>query len=135
MPIKINSITITDGIQVTVEPEFVQEENTKEGNKHLFSYRVEIANVGKEWAKLVSRYWCIINADGEKDEVRGGGVVGYYPELKPGATFTYTSYCPLDTDWGTMEGFFEMLKEDGTSFNAKIDRFYLINNKLIEDNR
>lgn len=133
MPNKVNSITITEGIQVTVDPEFVQEENTKEGNKHLFSYRVEIANIGKEWAKLVSRYWCIINADGEKDEVRGGGVVGYYPELKPGSSFTYTSYCPLDTEWGTMEGYFEMLKEDGTSFYAKIDRFYLINKKLIEE--
>ena len=133
MPNNTNSITITDGIKIWVEPDFVQEENTKEGKKNLFSYRVEISNVGTKWAKLLSRYWCIINADGEKDEVKGGGVVGYYPELKPGSSFTYTSYCPLDTDWGTMEGYFEMLREDGTTFNAKIDRFFLVNKKLIKE--
>ena len=133
MPNNTNSITITDGIKIWVEPDFVQEENTKEGKKNLFSYRVEISNVGTKWAKLLSRYWCIINADGEKDEVKGGGVVGYYPELKPGSSFTYTSYCPLDTDWGTMEGYFEMLREDGTTFNAIINRFFLVNNKLIKD--
>lgn len=133
MPNNTNSITITDGIKIWVEPDFVQEENTKEGKKNLFSYRVEISNVGTKWAKLLSRYWCIINADGEKEEVKGGGVVGYYPELKPGSSFTYTSYCPLDTDWGTMEGYFEMLREDGTTFNAIIDRFFLVNKKLIKE--
>lgn len=133
MPNNTNSITTTDGIKIWVEPDFVQEENTKEGKKNLFSYRVEISNVGTKWAKLLSRYWCIINADGEKEEVKGGGVVGYYPELKPGSSFTYTSYCPLDTDWGTMEGYFEMLREDGTTFNAIIDRFFLVNKKLIKE--
>ena len=133
MPNNTSSITITDGIKIWVEPEFVQEENTKDGKKNLFSYRVEISNVGNKWAKLLNRYWCIINAEGEKEEVRGGGVVGYFPELKPGSSFTYTSYCSLDTEWGTMEGYFEMIRDDGTLFNAKIDRFFLVNKKLIED--
>ena len=62
MPNNTSSITITDGIKIWVEPEFVQEENTKDGKKNLFSYRVEISNVGNKWAKLLNRYWCIINA-------------------------------------------------------------------------
>jgi ApaG protein len=131
MPNK-NSTTITNGIKIHVEPDFVQEEYSNEGKKNLFSYRVEITNVGDEWAKLVYRHWIIINAEGHTEEVRGAGVVGYTPELNPGASFTYTSYCPLDTEWGTMEGYFEMVNKNGDTFQAKIDRFYLVSSNLIE---
>ncbi len=120
----------SEGIRVTVTPEFVQEENAPDGNKFLFSYRVDIKNEGKLWAKLMARHWEIINADGEKQVVDGGGVVGYFPELKPNDSFTYTSYCPIDTEWGTMEGYFEMVRENGSSFLVKIGRIYLVSPKL-----
>ena len=60
----------------------------------------------------------------------GAGVVGYFPELKPGDTFTYTSYCPINTEWGTMEGYFEFIREGDETFRAKIERFYLVCPKL-----
>lgn len=123
----------TNGIQISVFPDFVQEENTLEGHKYLFSYRVDIKNVGSEWAKLLSRHWLIINSEGKEEHVRGAGVVGYFPELKPGSSFTYTSYCPIDTEWGTMEGEFEMVREDGTTFEAEIQRFYLVSPKLLSE--
>lgn len=123
----------TNGIQISVFPDFVQEENTPEGHKYLFSYRVDIKNVGSEWAKLLSRHWLIINSEGKEEHVRGAGVVGYFPELKPGSSFTYTSYCPIDTEWGTMEGEFEMVREDGTTFEAEIQRFYLVSPKLLSE--
>jgi ApaG protein len=123
----------TEGIRVTVTPEFVQEENNPDGKKFLFSYRVDIKNEGKSWAKLMARHWEIINADGEKQVVDGGGVVGYFPELAANTSFTYTSYCPIDTKWGTMEGYFEMMRDDGNLFLVKIERLYLISPKLNVD--
>ena len=87
---------------------------------------ITIKNEGSEWAKLISRHWIIINSAGDKEEVVGPGVVGYTPELKPGDTFTYTSYCPLSTAWGTMEGSYSFIRRDGSEFKAEIDRFYLV---------
>ncbi len=95
-------------------------------DKNLFSYKVTITNEGDEYAKLISRHWVIIDADGNKDEVKGPGVVGQTPGLNPGDSFTYTSYCPIDTDWGTMEGSYKMERSDGSRFDAIIARFYLI---------
>lgn len=130
--LKTSSENITDGIKISVSPEFVNQEELSQGAKFVFSYRVDISNVGGDWAKLLSRYWKIIDSDGNKEEVKGAGVIGYFPELKPGQSFTYTSYCPLQTDWGTMEGHFDMVRKDGTTFQAKIDRFYLVQPELLK---
>lgn len=130
--LKTSSENITDGIKISVSPEFVNQEELSQGAKFVFSYRVDICNVGGDWAKLLSRYWKIIDSDGNKEEVKGAGVIGYFPELKPGQSFTYTSYCPLQTDWGTMEGHFDMVRKDGTTFQAKIDRFYLVQPELLK---
>ncbi len=127
---KTNSTTITSGIKINVEPEFIQEEYSLDGKRNLFSYRIEITNVGDKWAKLINRHWIVIDADGKKDEIKGAGVVGYTPELSPGASFTYTSYCSIDTEWGTMEGSFEMQRNNGERFKAMIDRFYLVSANL-----
>ena len=128
-----SSEATSDGIYIKVLPEFVQEEDTPDGNRYLFSYTVEIINKGDEWAKLESRHWVIINADGIKEEVKGMGVVGYQPELQPGASFTYTSYCPLDTKWGTMEGAFYLKRKNGIVFPAEIKRFYLVTPDLLKN--
>ena len=78
-----------------------------------------------EVAQLLTRHWIIIDAEGNQEEVRGPGVVGQTPTLAPGEGFKYTSYCPLPTPWGTMEGSYRMQRPSGEVFDAKIARFYL----------
>lgn len=117
---------ITDGIRITVDPEYIPGELVSTNGKYLFSYRVRVVNEGELPAQLISRHWIIINSEGKTENVQGEGVVGRQPKLNPGEEFKYTSYCPLDTPWGTMEGTFQMLRNDGTEFNAIIERFYLV---------
>jgi len=117
---------ITKGIRITVDPEYIPGELVPTNGKYLFSYRVRIVNEGDLPAQLISRHWIIINSEGKTENVQGEGVVGRQPKLNPGEEFKYTSYCPLDTPWGTMEGTFQMLRNDGTEFNAIIERFYLV---------
>lgn len=126
MNMKLSSEAITDGIKVQVHPTFMEDASEHENKKFLFSYTITIVNNSESWIKLISRYWKIINSEGDIDVVKGKGVVGYQPQLKPGESFTYSSYCPLDTSWGTMEGYFNMVKVDGIKFKVNIKRFYLI---------
>jgi ApaG protein len=91
----------------------------------VFAYRITIANEGTKRARLLSRHWVIINGDGDREDVQGPGVVGKTPNLAPGDDFEYTSFCPLDTEWGTMEGTFQMQREDGSTFDAVVGRFFL----------
>lgn len=125
-----HSVAMTNGIRVQVIPSFIPKEQTPEPDKFFFSYEITITNVGTAWAKLLSRHWVIIDADGNREEVKGEGVVGYQPELEPSAAFTYTSYCPLVTPWGTMEGTYTFTRRDGTLFEAEIARFYLVEPSL-----
>lgn len=122
-----SSETITRGIRIKVEPEYVPEQSSPEQGKYLFAYKVTITNESDSWAKLLTRHWVIINADGEEEIVDGPGVVGYTPDLDPGESFEYTSFCTLDTDWGTMEGYYRMIKDDEQIFLVEISRFYLFN--------
>jgi ApaG protein len=126
------SETITRGIKIEVFPEFIPEQSSPEENKYTFAYQVVITNEGESWAKLVSRHWIIIDADGNRDEVEGPGVVGYTPELSPGESFEYTSFCTIDTNWGTMEGSYKMIREDDSTFDAEIKRFYLVFPALVQ---
>lgn len=119
------SETTTEGIRIKVIPQYLPSESKTENSNYLFAYTITIYNESDIAIKLISRHWIIINADGEREDVEGEGVVGYQPELNPGNSFTYTSYCPLDTEWGTMEGTYKMVRDDGSSFYAKIGRFYL----------
>jgi len=121
-----NSDTTTEGIRVRVIPQYIPESQTPGDGRNYFAYTVIISNHGSVWVKLLSRHWVIINSDGETEEVAGEGVVGYFPELNPGESFTYTSFCPIDTDWGTMEGEYQFIKEDGSMLLARIGRFYLV---------
>ena len=121
-----NSDCITQGIRVTVDPEYIPGELISANGKYLFSYRVRIANEGDTPAQLISRHWIIIDSEGKAENVMGEGVVGRQPKLNPGDEFKYTSYCPLETPWGTMEGTFLMLRNDGSEFQAIIERFYLV---------
>jgi ApaG protein len=83
-----------------------------------------MANEGTERVRLVSRAWKIVDADGTNNEVNGPGVVGQHPDLAVGETFEYSSFCPLPTAWGTMEGHFLFEREDKSTFEAQVARFY-----------
>ncbi len=92
----------------------------------LFSYTVRVANEGDVPAQLVSRHWIITDANGEREEVVGDGVVGQQPRLSPGEQFEYTSFCILKTPHGSMRGTYRMVRADGTSFDARIAPFALV---------
>ena len=115
----------TRGIRIEVRSEFLAERSSPREEQYLFQYHVRISNVGTETAQLVSREWIITNADGEVERVKGPGVVGEKPVLPPGGVFEYTSFCPLKTAVGTMQGSYQMVTQDGTRFEAAISAFTL----------
>ncbi len=112
-------------IKVLVEPFYVEEQSVPEQNRFVFAYTVSIQNLGRVPAKLLSRHWIITDANGKTQEVRGQGVVGEQPYLRPGEAFQYTSGAVLDTAVGTMRGTYQMLGDDGNHFDADIPVFTL----------
>jgi ApaG protein len=114
---------ITRAIQVTVEPSFVESESGD--GRYFWAYTIEIANQGREVVQLRSRHWRITDGNGKTEEVRGAGVVGKQPVLKPGETFSYTSGCPLSTPSGIMVGDYHMQNDQGESFSIAIPAFSL----------
>jgi ApaG protein len=115
----------TPEIDVRVEPRYLPEESDPLQETYGFAYTITLSNHGEVPAQLISRHWIILDADGHREEVRGLGVVGHQPLLKPGEGFEYTSGCRLRTPTGTMEGTYFFVKEDGTSFEVPIPRFTL----------
>lgn len=122
---KGHSDTTTEGIRVRVGAQFMPNESKPEDKEHAYVYRVIITNVGPKRAKLTARHWIIRDANNERRDVRGPGVVGQFPNLVTGQSFEYVSRCVLPTEWGTMEGSYTFQREDGTHFEAKIGRFFL----------
>ncbi len=125
---RIDSDTTTEGVRVRAVAQFLPEQSSPGEDRFFFSYRVVISNEGRDPARLLSRHWIIIDSDGRRTDVRGPGVVGHTPRLESGDSFEYTSFCPLRTDFGTMEGFYRMQRDDGETFEAEIGRFYLATN-------
>jgi ApaG protein len=122
---KHGSDTVTGGIRVTVRPSYMELQSSPDDKRFLFSYSVTIRNEGDVRVRLATRRWRIVDADGEERIVEGPGVIGQHPELSPGDSFEYSSFCPLLTPWGTMEGHFTFERE-GTRFDAQVGRFYLV---------
>lgn len=116
---------LTRGIRVTVTSRFLPERSTPARREFVFAYTVRISNEGEQTAQLRSRYWRITDADGNVQEVRGDGVVGVQPTLRPGQHFEYTSGCAIPTAHGTMEGSYQMVREDGERFDAQVGPFTL----------
>ena len=116
----------TEGVVVTVEPRYHAERSSPLERYWFFTYTVTITNSGEYSVQLVSRHWIITNATGHVEHVRGPGVVGETPVLQPGQSFTYTSACPLPTSLGSMEGTYEMEREDGRRFDVAIAPFTLV---------
>jgi len=111
----------------TVVPKatYVEDQSDPSKNQYVFAYTITISNTGSVSAQLISRHWIITDANGKVLEVKGLGVVGQQPSLKPGESFEYTSGTHLETAVGTMHGTYQMLAEDGRQFDAPIPSFTL----------
>jgi ApaG protein len=112
-------------INVKVQAVYMEDQSDPESERYVFSYTVTIQNNGGQTAKLLSRHWVITDADNNTQEVRGDGVVGEQPNIKPGEGFKYTSGTVLDTPVGSMRGSYQMQSEDGETFDADIPMFTL----------
>ena len=115
----------TRGIEVSVEPTYVETSSSADSSEYFWAYRVVIENQGLETVRRLSRHWMITNARGELTEVKGPGVVGERPVLKPGERFEYTSGAPLNTSSGMMGGAYQMETEGGERFDIEIPTFSL----------
>jgi ApaG protein len=120
-----SSEAITRGVRVSVQSEYAADKSRPAQKEWFFLYTVRISNEGAEPVQLVTRHWIITDDIGRVEEVRGPGVVGKQPTLKPGESFEYTSGCPLSTPFGMMEGTYQMVSESGELFDAKIAPFTL----------
>ncbi len=116
---------ITRGIAVSVEPTYLEADSSPSNSQYLWAYRVLIENQGRETVQLLSRHWMITNARGELIEVKGPGVIGKQPFLRPGESHAYTSGTPLNTPWGMMGGSYQMESESGERFDIEIPTFSL----------
>ncbi len=116
---------VTRQISVTVTPHFIEDQSDPEDNHYVWAYQVNIENAGSETVQLISRYWHITDANGQVQEVRGDGVVGEQPVLRPGESFEYTSGTPLSTPSGIMVGRYQMETKGGEGFEIEIPAFSL----------
>lgn len=119
------SSTITRGVRVDTFPTYLRAQPGDSEAAHVFGYRIVITNQSDQAVQVVSRRWVIIDGNGRRRGVDGDGLVGQQPILEPGESFEYSSFCPLPTRWGTMEGSYLLSSETG-DFRAMIDRFYLV---------
>jgi ApaG protein len=117
--------TLEHKIRVEVETSYVDEQSDPNERRYVFSYTITIRNEGRVPARLLTRHWIITDANGKVQEVRGDGVVGEQPHLKPGQGFRYSSGAVLETPVGAMQGSYEMLADDGQRFDALIAPFRL----------
>ena len=113
------------GIVIQTQVNYLPDQSDEAGNRFVFSYTITISNLGSSSAKLISRHWIITDAYNHVQDVRGQGVVGEQPLLKPNQSFEYTSGTVLTTQVGTMHGSYQMQAEDGSEFEVEIPQFVL----------
>jgi ApaG protein len=112
-------------IRITAQSAFLPEQSDEQAERYVFAYTIRITNEGAASAQLISRHWIITDAANQVQEVRGLGVIGEQPVLRPGESFEYSSGSSLPTPVGTMRGTYQMVAEDGTQFDAEIPSFTL----------
>lgn len=112
-------------IDIKVQTRFIQEQSDPEAERYVFAYTVTLTNHDSEDVQLLNRYWLITDANGKKTEVKGPGVVGEQPILSPGGSYSYTSGCILETELGTMEGYYEFQGQADELFKQAIPVFRL----------
>jgi ApaG protein len=122
---------ITQGIEVQVVPEYVPSESNALESQFVFSYQITISNKGDTEVQLMSRHWIITDGAGKVREVKGPGVIGEQPKLRPGEKFEYSSFCPLTTPTGNMRGTFQMVNHLGAKFDVKVPLFFLRDTRLV----
>jgi ApaG protein len=113
------------GVVIQTQVNYLPDQSDEAGNRFVFSYTITITNLGHSSAKLISRHWIITDANNHVQEVRGQGVVGEQPLLKPSQSFEYTSGTVLTTQVGTMRGSYQMQTDDGKQFEVAIPQFVL----------
>ena len=116
---------VTREIEVKASPRFLPERSSPENGYFFWAYTITLTNLGRETVQLKTRHWCITDAQGRLQEVRGAGVVGEEPVLKPGENFEYTSGVPLPTPSGFMTGSYGMVSAEGEPFDIAIPTFSL----------
>lgn len=112
-------------IDVAVQARYIAEQSRPADRHYVFAYTINLRNAGTIGARVMTRHWHIVDANGKVREVRGEGVVGEQPRLQPGEHFEYTSGAVLETSVGSMRGSYQMLADDGTLFEAPIAAFAL----------
>lgn len=115
----------TRAIQVTVKPQYLPDQSDPQKAQYVWAYQVRIENKGDEAAQLRSRHWKITDGLGRLQEVKGPGVIGKTPRLRPGEVFEYTSGTSLSTPSGFMGGTYQMVSEAGENFDIEIPTFSL----------
>ena len=115
----------TEGVLVRVRPSYLAGQSDPDGGRWVWAYQVEIGNLTPTAIQLMARRWVITDGQGRVEEVRGAGVVGEQPVIKPGDSYTYASGCPLGTPTGSMVGGYYMTDASGRSFEAAIPAFSL----------
>jgi len=123
--------SLQNNIKVDVETRYIEEQSNPEQNYFVFAYTITIQNQGRQSAQLLTRHWIITDSNHKVQEVRGDGVVGEQPILKPGEQFVYTSGTMLETSVGTMKGSYQMESGDGSKFDATIDEFVLSTPRIL----
>lgn len=116
---------VTRNIEITVTPRFLSERSSPNNGYFFWAYTIDITNLGRETVQLKTRHWRITDANGNLQEVKGPGVVGEEPALKPGDSFEYTSGVPLPTPSGFMRGTYGMITDQGEHFDVEIPAFSL----------
>tara|TARA_A100000164_G_scaffold214557_1_gene190152 strand:- start:71 stop:451 length:381 start_codon:yes stop_codon:yes gene_type:complete len=120
-----------NNIKIKATSHFVKDRSSPENSIFLFSYDIKIKNISDSEVQLLSRYWHIQDGDGKIEEVRGSGVIGLQPLIKPNENFEYSSFCPLKTPFGMMRGTYQMKLNSEEIFDATIPAFSLHANEHI----
>ncbi len=125
------TLILDESIDVSVETQYIKEQSKPDSDFYVFSYTITITNNGIETAQLMTRHWVITDSNSKVQEVKGDGVVGEQPILKPGESFVYTSGTMIETPVGTMQGSYGMMGENGNSFDATINEFILATPRVL----
>jgi len=121
-----SSEAITHDVRVSVAARFLPDRSNPTTGNYLFAYRVTIRNEGNEPVRLLTRHWVITDANAKVEEVEGVGVIGETPVIPPNGSHEYQSFCPLTTEFGTMEGSYGMVRPGGETFRAAVAPFTLV---------
>jgi ApaG protein len=124
----------TNGVRIDVATYYIVEKSVPALNQYLFGYEITIKNENPEPVQLLHRHWSITDALGRMEEVKGPGVVGKQPRLKPGESFTYDSFCPLPTPFGSMRGSYKMMRDNGELFEVDVPLFSLVQKEDVPSN-